>query len=305
VSKGAGHCYIVAGLTVRSEFPLPELLPIPRGETSPDVEIRYDSVPESLHRATRPTPEAQITPEAVLLDIPGIGRFLVSAGKEIRVEPDSEVKAEDLRLFLLGSAFGAMYFQRGYFPLHASVVVINGGAVAFSGDPGAGKSTLAAWMNSQGYPLLCDDVCVIRFADDNRPMAYPASPRMKLWTDALSAFDIDHSNLQRDYSRADKYHLSASGKFHIEPAPLRHINLLRFSDDPEAPRIEDINPAHAVPLLRDNTYRFQYISALGLTRNHFLDCVKLAKSTPTHFLVRPRQLAALADCQRLVEEQMQ
>jgi hypothetical protein len=304
VSHPSGHIYLVAGLTVSSEFLLPELLPHSLGDASPDVEIRYGSVPDSLPGAIQPMREAQITPDAVLLEIPGVGRFHVSEGNQIRVQPDPETKAEDLRLFLLGSAFGAIYFQRGYFPLHASVVVIDGGAVAFSGDPGAGKSTLAAWLNAQGYPLLCDDVCVLRFTDDQQPMAYPAFPRLKLWTDALSAFDVDPSELQRDYSRADKYHLSASGEFQVEPAPLRHINLLKFSDDPAAPRIEDINPAHAVPLLRDNTYRFQYISALGLTRNHFLDCVKLARNTPTHFLVRPRQLSAMAECQHLIEEQM-
>ncbi len=297
------HSYILAGLTIRSEVPLPELLPHAQADSSPDVEIRYGRVPDSLPGAMASTPEAQITQHAVLLEIPRVGRFYVRAGKEVRVQPDADVKAEDLRLFLLGSAFGAIYFQRGFFPLHASVVVINGGAIAFSGDPGAGKSTIAAWLNNQGYPLLCDDVCVIRFTVDEQPMAYPAFPRLKLWTDALSAFDIDHSGLQRDYSRADKYHLSATGEFRLEPAPLRHINLLRFSDDLAPPHIEDIKPAHAVPLLRDNTYRFQYISGLGLTQSHFLDCVKLARSTQTHFLVRPRQLAAMADCQRLVEEQ--
>ena len=70
---------------------------------------------------------AQIAEHAVLLEIPGVGRFYVHAGKQVRVQADSDVKAEDLRLFLLGSAFGAIYFQRGFFPLHASVVVINGG----------------------------------------------------------------------------------------------------------------------------------------------------------------------------------
>jgi len=297
------HSYILAGLTIRSECLLPELLPFAVAGSSPDVEVRYGTVPDSLPGAIASTPEAQITQHAVLLEIPGVGRFYVHAGKEVRVQPDPDVKAEDLRLFLLGSAFGAIYFQRGFFPLHASVVVINGGAIAFSGDPGAGKSTIAAWLNNQGYPLLCDDVCVIRFDLDEQPLAYPSFPRLKLWSDALSAFDIDHSGLQRDYSRADKYHVSATGEFRLEPAPLRHINLLRFSDDLAPPFIEDIKPAHAVPLLRDNTYRFQYISGLGLTRSHFLDCVKLARNTQTHFLVRPRKLAAMADCQRLVEEQ--
>jgi len=304
LSHGPVYNYVVAGLTINSELPLPELMAHSPEPTDADVEIRYGAVPDSLPGATQASSAAQITPEAVLLEISSVGRFYVRTGKEIRVEPKPDVKEADLRLFLLGSALGAIYFQRGLFPLHASVVVINGGAVAFSGNPGAGKSTIAAWLNHQGYPLLCDDVCVIRFEADQQPLAYPSFPRLKLWNDALSEFGIDHGNLQRDYSRADKYHLSASGEFRLEPAPLRHINLLKFSEDMADPHIEDIGPADAVPLLRDNTYRFQYISGLGLTRNHFLDCVKLARSTQTHYLIRPRQLSALADCQRLVEEQM-
>jgi hypothetical protein len=298
------HSYAVAGLTFSSEFPLPELLPCHCGDDPHDVEIRRAPVPASLPGAVHSMPEAWIAPDAVLLGIPGVGRFLVRAGTEIWVEPDPEVRDEDLRLFLLGSALGAIWFQRGFFPLHASVVVINGGAIAFAGDAGAGKSTMAAWMNQQGYPLLCDDVCVIRFSDHQRAMAYPAFPRIKLWSDTLTALEIDSQGLQRDYSRADKYHLAAAGRFQADPAPLRHINFLQFAPDDSAPRVEDIQPARAVPLLRDNTYRYQYIGGLGLTERHFLDCVKLARSTATHFLLRPRRLAALEECQRLVEEQM-
>ena len=171
------HSYLLAGLTISSEFPLPELLSHSPGGSSPDVKIRYGPIPDSLPGAILSMSTAQITPDAVLIEISDVGRFYVREGKEIRVQPDPKVKPEDLRLFLLGSAFGAVYFQRGDFPLHASVVLMDGGAVAFSGDPGAGKSTLAAWLNGQGYPLLCDDVCVIRFTDDERPMAYPAFPR--------------------------------------------------------------------------------------------------------------------------------
>lgn len=304
MTAAAGHLYQVAGLTVRSQFPLPELLPCNGEMDRADVVIRRGPVPESLPGAVQSMPEAWIASDAVLLGIPGVGRFLVQAGTEIRVQPDPNVKDEDLRLFLLGSALGAIWFQRGFFPLHASVVVINDGAVAFVGDPGAGKSTMAAWMNQQGYPLLCDDVCVVQFTDERQAMAYPAFPRVKLWRDTLTALAINSQGLQRDYSRADKFHLAAAGEFQTEPAPLRHINFLQFADDNASPRIEDIQPARAVPLLRDNTYRYQYISGLGLTEKHFLDCVRLAKCTAAHFLARPRRFSKLSDCQRLVEEQM-
>ena len=135
-------------------------------------------------------------------------------------------------------------------------------------------------------------------------MAYSGFPRVKLWSDALDAFDIDTGPLQRDYFRADKYHLPVSGRFYSDPVLLRHINILQFSEARSAPHIVDIPPAQAVPMLRDNTYRYQYISALGLTQSHFLDCVRLARDAGVHILSRPNQHEALPECQALVERQM-
>jgi len=304
VSPDAQNNYLVAGLKVRSEIALPELIPCSPANDEPDVEIRYAPVPKSLAGATQSIREAEIAENAVLIKIPGVARYHVKDGNQILVEAEPGTQDKELRLFLLGSALGAIYFQRGFFPLHASVVVINGNAVAFAGDSCAGKSTMAAWMNAQGYPLICDDVCVIRFDDHHRPLAYPGFPRLKLWSDTLKEFDIDASKLQRDHFRTDKYHLSVSGRFGTDPVPLRHINVLQFSDSHPEPRIEDIQPAQAVHLLRNNTYRYYYISGLGLTKSHFLDCVRLAKNTAVHFLTRPRQHSAMAECQRLIEEQM-
>ena len=304
VSVEKTYNYIVAGLTVRSEIELPELVPLVSSNDVPDIEIRFGSVPESLPHATRATFESEIAENDVLLKIPDVARYFIKTGCEILVEATPNVHAKDLRLYLLGSALGAVYLQRGYFPFHASVVVVNGNAVAFTGDSGAGKSTMAAWMNAQGYPLLCDDVCVIRLGENDVPMAYSSFPRLKLWGDALDAFEIDTSELHSDYYCTDKYHLPAKGNFCIDPVPLRRIHILQFSAPDGKTCIENINPARAVHLLRNNTYRFQYISGLGLTRSHFIDCVQLARKAHVHFLTRPRQYKSLPDCQRLIEEQM-
>lgn len=297
--------YLVAGLTIGSEMALPELIPCSSKDFAPDVEIHFAPVSTNLPGATQSTFETQTTATDVLIKIPDVARYLIKAGRTILIDAEAGVEVKDVRLFLLGSAFGAIYFQRGYLPLHASVVVINGQAVAFMGESGAGKSTLAAWLNSQGYPLLCDDVCVIRFEADGVPVAYPAFPRLKLWNDALEAFDIDASALQKDYFRADKYHLHVTNKFSMDPVPLKHMFILQFSDVASKPGIEDIQPAHAVPYLRNNTYRNEYISGLGLTRSHFLDCVKLAQNTSTHILSRPRRFSEMAECQKVIEQSIQ
>ena len=293
--------YTVGGLAVSSEFPLPELAPCELSNPS-DVRIIRDTVPESIPDGVQVMFEAWVTPGLVLLDIPSVGRILAVEGREIRVDPAPDVRPEDLRLFILGSAFGAIYLQRGLFPLHASVIVVRGQAVAFAGDPGTGKSTLAAWMNAQGYPVLTDDVCVIRLDGDRGPIACPSFPRIKLWKDTLAELGLNRMGLQRDLSRADKYHLSPIGEFETGPVPLQQINFLSFCEDGSAPELERIPPARAVSLLRDNTYRYQFVSAMGLTEHHFRACTRIGASVAMHRLRRPKRFSALAECQRLIEE---
>jgi hypothetical protein len=295
------NIYEVAGLRLRSEISLPELAVAEPAAREPDVCVELGPVPEKLSGASSTSSVTEISQDDVLIKVPGVARYRAQSGQRIRIEPMPGARASDLRLFLLGSALGAIYFQRGDFPLHASVVVVRGAAVAFTGGSGAGKSTMAAWLHAQGFPLLCDDVCVVRFDSDGKPVAYPGFPRLKLWKDTLTAFEIDAGKLLRDYSRADKYHLPIAARFRDKPVPLKHILALQFSEAETAPRVTDVRPSEAVMLLRDNTYRFQYISGMGLTRKHFLDCTRLARTTRIQRLVRPREHAVLADCQRLIE----
>jgi hypothetical protein len=56
--------------------------------------------------------------------------------------------------------------------------------------------------------------------------------------------------------------------------------------------------------LRNNTYRFQFISGLDLTERHFENCISIARSVPAHYLDRPQELSLVADCQRLLEEHL-
>jgi len=63
-----------------------------------------------------------------------------------------------VRLYLLGSAWGALCYQRDLLVLHASAVRVDGRAVAFCGRPGMGKSTLAAWLAESGHALVSDDL---------------------------------------------------------------------------------------------------------------------------------------------------
>ena len=116
----------------------------------------------------------------VLLDSEA-GRYAVRGGCEIFYDPAEGASARNVRLYLLGSAFGALLHQRGILPLHANAVALDGQVHAFLGHPGAGKATLAAAFHDRGYRLLSDDVCAVRLDAQDRPWVEPGMPRLRLW----------------------------------------------------------------------------------------------------------------------------
>ena len=163
--------YSLFGLSVRSEIPLPELFPA-EIECEPDVAIRVGTI-NSDERA----PGLHELGDGLLFVATDAGRYRIAGGREIIIEPNAGAPDRNVRLFLLGSAFGALLHQRGLLPLHANAVEIDGKAVAFMGPSGAGKSTLAAWFHDRGHRVIADDVCVVGLDTDGRPYAAPGLPR--------------------------------------------------------------------------------------------------------------------------------
>ena len=195
--------YLIHGLGIRSEFPLPGLLENRDGPC--DAEVRFAAVD---------APEAVRGDELrcfTTLDGTfycgenGLGRVKVRSGTEILVErAEPSADADMLRLLVLGFALPALLHQRGLLVLHASVVAINGGSVAFMGRSGAGKSTLAGSFLNGGDTIISDDIAVIDLAA-GMPLVQPGAPTLKLWpasvaklgcaADTLKPLVKDHDKL--------------------------------------------------------------------------------------------------------------
>src|SRR5687767_1243457 len=80
--------------------------------------------------------------------------FTISAdGRNIQYNSLNGVTTEALSAYLLGHVLSFSLLAFGFEPLHATVFVIDGKAVALLGDCGYGKSTLAAALVARGLPL--------------------------------------------------------------------------------------------------------------------------------------------------------
>ncbi|HYE26669.1 MAG TPA: hypothetical protein VEA61_00310 [Allosphingosinicella sp.] len=268
--------YRLFGLNLSSEIDLAGLAP-PVEAGAPDVEIAF-----GLIASGEDPPGYSATAEGTLLSVAKVGRYLIREGRHIVIDPAPGASERNLRLFLLGSAIGALLHQRGLLPLHANAINIGGRAVAFSGHSGAGKSTIAAWFHDRGYPILADDVCVIGFDDAGRALAYPGIPRLRLWREALEATGRDAGAYDRSFDDQEKYDVPTLSGVRLEPLPLTAIYLLRKADDKAGggAAIDRLTGVDSVETLISNTYRGGYLRTIGRTGEHLAACLRVARAVP-------------------------
>jgi hypothetical protein len=111
--------------------------------------------------------------------------FLVSGdGRTVAARQIARRSPDTFHTHMLGQALSYALVRQGFDPLHATVVSVDGGAVAFLGDSGHGKSTLAAAFVSAGDRLVTDDLLVLTDTPDGL-IAHPGPPRLKLYPQAL------------------------------------------------------------------------------------------------------------------------
>jgi len=273
--------YRYAGLWVESELALPEWAAFESQQPpgGADVLIRLNPARE------QDGPAPAVEPGAYAFNILETAHYQVMSGREISITPTSDAGEREMRLFLLGSAWGALCYQRGLLALHASVIQIDGQVVAFCGPSGSGKSTLAASLIQHGGRLVSDDLCCIEIGADEARV-YPSAPRLKLWRTALKRLGLESAAMEQDHFRLDKFHLA-----HKQAAPsgaplsLNAVYLLKWGD----PGLARLRGLQAVSrLVSAATYHPELLEPLDCTRAHWQRCLQLARLAPIWELSRPQ-----------------
>jgi hypothetical protein len=279
---------------VGSEIMLPGLHPAAVGGDMPDVTIRRRPVPAAIENATALGPTWQIDGQQFLLRIPGVARFLLTAGNEIAFEAEPGADAGDIPIFILGTAFGVLLHQREQIVLHASAVRVNGKAILFCGPSGAGKSTLAAALAQRGYRLITDDFCAVTVTEAGTPVVHPDGRQLKLWAQAIEKLDLEESRGERVRSRLEKFYVDP-GEAHVEALPLGAVYALREARPPLVAGIERPNVADAAVLLRRNAYRPRLVAHLNQKVLYFHAAATIANNAGIFHLTRKLDFAAMPE----------
>ncbi len=267
--------YSLFGLSIRSNLSIPRLIPaVPTVHF--DVEIHLGSLPiansqsqmEPKNLIYVSSDEGRSGASAVrvwkvmngdalhLVYFDGVQFWLDRAGTNIwALWPDTS-SLENVATYLVGPILGLLLRLRGITCLHASAVASGDRAVAFVGSEGAGKSTTAAALARQGYPVLSDDVVTLV----ERGGAFhvmPAYPYLCLWPDSVEKIEGSREAFSRFTPEWDKRCLplgTPDARFEDRALPLGAIYV--FGDrktDPGLP-IEALSVQDAFITLVANTF---------------------------------------------------
>jgi hypothetical protein len=300
------YAYKLHGLVFASEIELPELAGRPASTAVPaDVRIRLGEVEPP---ATAPDLKAVAAPDGgFFLGIPKVARFFVGHDGGVIVDPRCNDSGDDLgeiRGFLLSWIVSLVCTQRNFLALHASAVAFGDRVVAFMGDQGAGKSTLAAHCVQVGAKLVTDDLLRVELADSGPPRAYPGMPLLKLWRQTLEGMGRDANELAPAWWHDHKFLVPFSGELVENALPIACIHVLAQDETAGAGRFEPLAGAAAVSALVANSHDIRVLDAIGRRLGHLDHCVRLARSVEIVRLARRRDPAQLPATARHLERRL-
>ncbi|MEZ5422169.1 MAG: hypothetical protein R2682_03620 [Pyrinomonadaceae bacterium] len=292
--------YFSFGLNIDSSIRIPDLVV---GGNGADITIRFGELSEEYLDSIFRTPvletpgcRVRVAEKAMSFDWPIIGKFLITEGCEVVVEPASAAQEEDLMPFLTGPAMIVLLHQRGNMVLHASCVQVDGIAVAFLGAKGFGKSTLAACMYARGHSLISDDIVPVYFSD-GKAFTLPGYPRIKLYPDSVVAAGRDPSRLPYIHRLIEKHSFACPNESSVGPVELGAIYIL---DKAEAVRIDELDMSTTFIELITNTHAGHHLARLNSQERHFRQCQELVRTIPSFRMSRPHRFSEIDEvCQKL------
>jgi len=323
-SSSPSPTYSVCGLRVRSDRHIPDLVPVPVSVSAEfgnaDVEITFQEHPESSRfeqqtlRYSSDQSGSNGEPTVRLWEIAssslcllyhlvyGDGtKFVIDeAGSKVWASWASESTFEDTLTYLLGPVLGFVLRLRGVTCLHASVVAIDGVAVALAGPAGAGKSTAAAQFAGMGYPVLSDDIATLEPAGAGF-LVQPSPARLRLWPSSVEHLYGRADALPRLTASWEKRYLDLRTRdrcFQSTPLPLAAIFVLSNSQA-AGEAIEEIPRAAAMMQLLANVY-VNYLLDDSFRERDFVRIAKVVNTIPVRRVNLRHNFAALEHMCRLI-----
>ena len=284
--------YNAYGLCIASEVSLP-LVRIADG--TPDVYICLNRRNPTLAQAPAEPEWLKFSREEAILRLDQV-LFVVQGGRKVTITAAAGVTTHLIRMYLLGVIMAILLYQRGKLVLHASSVELDGSAIAFLGETGWGKSSLAAALYARGHSLIADDLTAVDFSS-NPPLVLPGFPLLKITSDVAESLGYDMDSLHPMTWDNSKRAIPVQARETQTQLPLRCLFILSCGN---AITIECLTPREAMIELVCHSYPTRLW--LSADKTHFDQCSQLVRNVPSFTLQRSQILSSLPELAGLIED---
>ena len=203
------------------------------------------------------------------VSFPDLGDFDVSAdGCAVRAWPAPGISEDTVQHVYLNQVLPLALSKQGRIVFHASAVDTGNGAIAFLGESGRGKSTLAASFAAGGQHFLTDDALLLDPVEGGY-LVQPSHPSIRLWDDSQEALLAADAELAPPVQYTPKARILSGDSLPFCNAA-RQLRRVYFLGDGSAEEltIQRMRPSEAM---------------IGLVRNSFLLDIEAQEMLSSHF----------------------
>lgn len=282
------YYYKVYGLNVESEILVPELTILDNDiDKNIDVKIYYKTMPDDINQNVNEGKKAFYNGQYVWFHIDNVGTYLIQNGDTVTIDLCENPDLNILKVYILGSVLGIILLQRNTVAIHGGSIVINNKGCIFTGDKGAGKSTLTTALRQRGYDFVSDDVGAIELIDI--PMINPGFGYQKLCEDAMTKLGYD--SYEYTPFRSDmniKYIVPALDNFVSEKVPFKALFEIEQGNTQKVEVVEVTGNEKLQKIIK-NIFRVEVlIYSGGVPGDYFKKCIEIAKHIKFYKITRPK-----------------
>ena len=295
------YYYRVYGVNIESKIEVPEFEVID-SNSDIDVKLSFGVVNEEIIDLITQGYRAKYEKQDMWFYIEDVAIFHIYNGDTVTIEPMGDKNNKMIKLYIMGSVMGMILLQRNMVAIHGGGIVIDGKGCIFTGQKGAGKSTITTALRKKGYKFIADDVCSINIGERNT-INYGFGYQ-KICEDAMEKLGYNLNDYEpfRGDLNVNKYIVPAFDEFTKEEVPLEALFELTVGDVDEV-KIEEVLGASKMNRLIENIFRIEMIRySGGMEPAYFKKCLDIAKNTRMYRITRPKDVFSVEQQIGLIRE---
>ena len=298
---GEKYSYRIYGLNVLSDIKCQEVCELIERPSHYDITIELGSVSDEIKQLIETGRRSSYTNESMWFHIKDVATYWIFNGNRVIIELAEGADALMAKQYLLGSCLGMAMLQRDRVAIHGGTIVFNGQGIIFTGERGAGKSTITSALRGKGYPFVADDVSAVEVG--NCHYVHPGFPQQKLCEDAAIAlgYELEAYNTLLVDGKT-KYLIPTKNVFVDEKVPLKAIVELCADSTITGIEVTQLKGKDRLQVIYNNIYRIEMKRLAGMNPEYFKKCLTLAKDLPVYRIRRQKDVMTVEQQIQWLEE---